>query len=297
MQSLLQINEENFDFATTLVKDNIEGLLDGQGYVRIVDFSPRICPKGYTPEFLIAKAARTSYGKDLEGTEKDRALIEYLFYNKHTSPIEMCNVTLCLKLPLFVCTQILRHRTGKFNQYSQRYSEVDETLGFYDPTKWEKGIRLQCKVNKQSSTSEEVKQKDHISKKLQLAYSYQGKITEIYHSLIKEDSLAKEISRCLLPQAQYTVLYMQFDLNNLIKMLFLRNDSHAQLETQEYARAIEELCAPLFPTIFRAYQNQKNGVFLNADEAEAFKNKTPLTTGSQTRRISYTKTIKRLREE
>jgi thymidylate synthase (FAD) len=297
MQGVLQINEENFDFGTTLVKDTVSGLLDGQGYVTLMDFSPRIIRKGYTPEALIVKAARTSFAQGLKNPVEDNLLLEYLFYNQHTSPIEMCNVTLTLKLPLFVCTHFLRHRTGKFNQFSQRYSKVEEDMGFYDPTKWSKGIRFQCQSNKQSSNLEENKKDNTIREKLQLAYEYQDKIREIYHSLIKEDSLAKEISRCLLPQSQYTILVMHFDLNNLIKMLSLRDDAGAQLETQEYARAIEELCTPLFPTIFAAYRNRKNGVFLMGDEVEAFKNATPLLTGSKRRQLAYTQKEKRLRRE
>ena len=107
----------------------IDELLDGKGFVKLVKVSPETHTVGYTPEYLAAKAARLSYGSDNKSAAADKSLIEYLVRHKHTSPLEMCSVTFCMKMPVAICRQLLRHRTGKFNEFSQRYTEVPEEDG------------------------------------------------------------------------------------------------------------------------------------------------------------------------
>jgi thymidylate synthase (FAD) len=303
MNSLQLIGEDTYDFATTLTQDHLEGLLDGGGYVRLVDFSPRIIRKGYTPEAGMIQAARTSYGMGLKDPITDKKLVEYLFYNDHSSPIEFCDVTLSLKIPQVIGVHILRHRTGKFNVFSGRYSLVDEDMGFYNPLLYSEGIRFQDSLNKQGSSpqssdmeklEEKSKQKE-IEDLMEEANALQRRTVEIYTKLVKEHKVAKEIARFWLPQSQYQTMYIKFDVSNLIKMLYLRTDSHAQRETQVYANAIEELCAPLFPTIFAAYRNRKMGMRLSLDEIEAFCAGRQIEDKSKSRREEFQRKSKRLR--
>jgi len=83
-----------------------KGLLDGRGFVRVIKVSPETHPQGFTPEYLVAKAARLSYGSDNKSASADKSLIEYLIRHKHTSPLEMCSITFCLKLPIAMCRQL-----------------------------------------------------------------------------------------------------------------------------------------------------------------------------------------------
>ncbi|CAH6418866.1 Thymidylate synthase complementing protein [uncultured virus] len=281
--------------AFTLVKDKTRTLLDGKGSVTLVDLHPRICPEGWTPEFRIVQAARVSYGKGLTTPEKDAGLTRYLMANRHTSPVEMCGVTLRLELPGPIAVHFLRHRTGKFNQFSQRYSEVKEATHFYDPTVTENGIRGQSKTNKQASalgvlTEEETQRIAELMKQA-------NELNKQQHALYKQmvdAGCAKEIARFYLPNGEYTTLYMQFDLNNLIKLLELRADKHAQWETQQYALAIIDLCKPLFPTVFRVYEERVSGLFLSGPELEAFRNGAELTSKSETEQVAYKKKRSRL---
>lgn len=80
-------------------KTFIGNLLDGRGSVQLVDVSPRMCPKGYGPEYLMVRAARTSFGLGLKDPVTDAKLLRYLLVNYHTSPIEMGSVTFRLVLP------------------------------------------------------------------------------------------------------------------------------------------------------------------------------------------------------
>lgn len=223
------------------------GLLDGQGFVKIIKVSPETHPKGYTPEYLVAKAARASYGSSNKSAKADRGLIEFLIRNQHTSPLEMCSITFCLKLPIAICRQLLRHRTGKFNEFSQRYSEVTEDVNRLRLDKWPEGLRGKSKINHQASEFNlETNQKTNIEEKLKRVEELQDKVFTIYQELL-EEGLAKEVARFVLPVSTYTTIFVQFDLNNLMKFFKLRCAEDAQYEIQVYANAMRELTEQFFP--------------------------------------------------
>src|SRR5205807_6245160 len=79
----------------------------------------------------IVQAARVSYGKGTKSAREDAALIRYLLRHRHTTPFEMCEIKLHVKLPIFVARQWIRHRTANVNEYSARYSMLDNE--FYLP--------------------------------------------------------------------------------------------------------------------------------------------------------------------
>ena len=93
------------------------------GFVRVVDYMG--------DDAAIVQAARVSYGKGTTHTRGDAGLINYLMRNMHTSPFEMCDIKLHVKLPIFVARQWIRHRTASVNEYSARYSVLDSE--FYTP--------------------------------------------------------------------------------------------------------------------------------------------------------------------
>ncbi len=223
------------------------GLLDGQGFVKIIKVSPETHPVGYTPEYLVAKAARASYGSDNKSAKADRGLVEFLIRNQHTSPLEMCSVTFCLKLPIAICRQLLRHRTGKFNEFSQRYSEVTEEVNRLRLDNWPEGLRGKSAVNHQASEFNlAATQKTRIEEKLKRVEELQDEVFDIYQGLV-EDGLAKEVARFVLPVSTYTTIFVQFDLNNLMKFFRLRCAEDAQYEIQVYAKAMRELVQQFFP--------------------------------------------------
>lgn len=252
-------------------KTLITGLLDGKGSVELVDVSPRLCPVGYGPEYMMVRAARTSFDLGLKDPATDARLLRYLLVNYHTSPIEMGSVTFRLVLPKDIAVHFLRHRTGKFNQFSQRYAEVTEPENFYDPSKYEHGIRTGIKFNKQSSKDiEDVEKKKTIVEKIEKANELTRQIHTLYSEMI-ELGLAKEIARFYLPSGEYTTMFMQMDMNNLMKMLTLRASDEAQHETVVYSRAMLELIEPLFPVCVGVLKERMNGFGLMESEIEVIR--------------------------
>lgn len=252
-------------------KTFIDGLLDGKGSIQLVDVSPRLVPEGYTSEYMSIRAARVSFGLGLKDPMTDSKLLRYLITNYHTSPLEMCNATFRVVCPLAVCVHFLRHRTGHFNQFSMRYAEVPEEENFYDPLKYEHGIREGSKLNKQSSVDiKDEKKFEELKETLEKANTLTREIRSVYHKLV-DQGLGKEIARFYLPNSEYTTIYMQFDLNNLMKMLMLRADSHTQHETQIYAQAMMDLVEPIFPISIGVLKERMNGFGLLPFEVEVLK--------------------------
>jgi thymidylate synthase (FAD) len=211
----------------------------------------------------IVSAARVSYGNGTKSVREDRGLIRYLVRHKHTSPLEMCEVKLHLKLPIFVMRQLVRHRTSSLNEYSGRYSVLTDEM--YVPNV--ANILPQSKMNKQGRDGT-LSESDAKNAQLiiQNATSHSH---EVYKALLNEadgnsmgfsadfpeEGVARELARIVMPVAGYTELYWKQNLHNLFHMLKLREDSHAQWEIQEFARAIYALIKPLFPAACEAYED------------------------------------------
>lgn len=242
-----------------LVKEN---LLDGQGFVRVITVSPETYPEGRTPEYLIAKAARASYGSDNKSANADKRLIEFLVRHQHTSPLEMCSITFCMKLPIAICRQLLRHRTGKFNEFSQRYSEVTEEVNRFRLKGYDACMRGQSSANQQASdfnlSIEQIEKIDNTTKKIE---RLQDEIFLLYRELL-ETGQARELARFHLPLSTYTTIYVQFDLNNLMKFLKLRCAPDAQYEIRVYAEAMKELASQFFPICLNIHSQYESGILV-----------------------------------
>ena len=95
------------------------------GFVRVVDYMG--------DDAAVVQAARVSYGKGTKKLRQDRGLIRYLMRHRHTTPFEMCEIKLHVKLPIFVARQWIRHRTANVNEYSARYSVMDKEFYLPEP--------------------------------------------------------------------------------------------------------------------------------------------------------------------
>lgn len=193
-----------------------------------------------------ARCARTSFNKAGEAREeeKDRRLTRYLVTHRHTTPLEFCQLRFYMKLPLFVAAQLVRHRTASINQVSYRYVEAKPE--FYRPA----NARMERRAEnvKQGSGGGVVDDPDKAASRMEQAFS---DAWYAYRMLLAQD-LAPEIARIVLPQATYTEWYYQMDLHNLIHLLRLRMDPHAQWETRQYAQAMHDLAKEVFPTAIEA---------------------------------------------
>lgn len=206
------------------------------GYVRYVDHMGS--------DLRVVESARVSYRSASKGEEADRKLLEYLWKNKHTSPFEMCKLTINVRMPIFVMRQYVRHRMQNLNEVSARYSVLPDE--FYIPLEW----RKQDFTNKQSSSAWDDKTwsvilSDSLSRHCKDAY-------RLYENMLRKGA-AREMARIVLPVNIYTECYSTWDLKNLLHFVALREDSHAQSEIQEYGRAIKEILTDLFPWTMAAY--------------------------------------------
>lgn len=261
------------------------GLLDGKGFVKVITVGPENHPEGRYPEYLIAKAARASYGDDNKSAKADKALIEFLVRNKHTSPLEMCSITFMMKLPIAICRQLLRHRTGKFNEFSQRYSQVDEDVGRFRLENYQFSMRGKSSINHQASefnlNQEQISDIETLTQKMALL---QDQVFQCYQDLL-EAGQARELARFHLPLSTYTTIYVQFDLNNLLKFLNLRCAPDAQYEIRVYADAMRELAEQFFPISIGIYQQYQGALMLGEFEKRMIKEgKIPEEVTSRTHR-------------
>lgn len=201
----------------------------------------------------IARSARVSYGKGTKTVRQDRGLIRYLVKHKHTSPIEMAEIKFHIKLPIFVMRQLVRHRTASLNEISARYSELPNE--FYIPEI--RNLKPQSEENNQGragefSTEEAIAYRDMIAKSCEDSYA-------VYEKLIapRENGLgvAREIARGVLPVNIYTEVYWKQDLKNLLHLIRLRIDPHAQWEIQQFAQAMYDLIQPLYPDVIEAFED------------------------------------------
>src|SRR3990167_6277392 len=107
------------------------------GFVRVVDYRGDAA--------AVVQAARVSYGRGTKKVSEDRGLINYLIRHRHTTPFEMCEIKYHVKLPIFVARQWIRHRTANVNEYSARYSILDNE--YYIPRP--EHLAAQSAVNRQ----------------------------------------------------------------------------------------------------------------------------------------------------
>ena len=256
------------------------------GFVRVVDKMGN--------DGAIVQAARVSYGAGTKTAQDDRGLIRYLMRHWHTTPFEMCEIKLHVKLPIFVARQWIRHRTANVNEYSGRYSVMPDE--FYIPEADD--ILPQSKANKQGRDGElpedvRLSMRDTFKRSGESAF-------ETYHELRtgwpwfdeegqqyvipggmgsdipgrlqhdQEYGMARELARINLPLSAYTEFYWKIDLHNLFHFLRLRADAHAQKEIRVYADAICEFVKGWCPDAYEAFVDYRlQAVTLSRMEIEA----------------------------
>lgn len=226
-------------------------LLD-HGFIRVIDYMG--------DDNAIVQAARVSYGKGTKKVSEDQGLIRYLLRHKHTTPFEMCEIKLHVKMPFFVARQWLRHRTANVNEYSARYSILSRE--FYIPELHH--IAKQSKSNRQGRdeafSPEEAQHIMHVLRQdAEHAYDhYQALLNENDQGEpIREnqDGLSRELARMNLTLNYYTEMYWKIDLHNLMHFIRLRADDHAQYEIRVYAQALLEILKKWVPTTYQAFMD------------------------------------------
>ncbi|MDH3215498.1 MAG: FAD-dependent thymidylate synthase [Candidatus Krumholzibacteria bacterium] len=209
------------------------------GFVRVVDYMGS--------DESIVQAARVSYGKGTKKISEDRGLIRYLMRHRHTTPFEMCEIKLHVRVPMDCWRQWIRHRTANVNEYSTRYSVAIDAAQKTTPDKW----RQQSSSSKQGSQGfvdpRQGKSLSHEEVELQ---EY---VRQVYQRRLQA-GVAREQARKDLPLSTYTEAYWKIDLHNLFHFLSLRIDDHAQVEIRDYAQTIGcEVVAKWCPIAWQAF--------------------------------------------
>jgi thymidylate synthase (FAD) len=215
------------------------------GFVRVVDYMG--------DDSAVVQAARTSYGRGTKRRHEDRGLIRYLMRHAHTTPLEMCELKLHVRVPMDVWRQWIRHRTASVNEYSTRYSEAIDAAQKTAPGGW----RLQSASNRQGSSG---LLPPDVGKRLSdEEAALQRRARDVYEARLAA-GVAREQARKELPLSTYTEAYWKIDLQNLLHFLELRMDEHAQLEIREYANVIgEQIVAKWVPMTWEAFLDYRRG--------------------------------------
>ena len=182
--------------------------------------------------------------------------------NWHTTPFEMCELKLHIKLPIFVARQWIRHRTASVNEYSARYSVLDRE--FYVPER--SRLQAQSAVNGQGSGT--VLDEDEAQRVHQLLCADASQAYTHYEEMLNEDSdgtvrdpnrqgLARELARMNLSLNFYTQWYWKIDLFNLMHFVWLRADDHAQHEIREYANVLLDVIRRWVPLTHAAFMDYR----------------------------------------
>lgn len=223
------------------------------GFIRVVDYMGS--------DESIVQAARVSYGKGTKKISQDRGLIRYLLRNAHTTPFEMCELKLHVRVPMDCWRQWIRHRTANVNEYSTRYSVAIDAMRATKPGEW----RLQSELNKQGSGTvlDETTGAELSNEEL----AFHQRCKQLYQDRL-EKGIAREQARKDLPLATYTEAYWKIDLHNLLHFLHLRMDTHAQYEIRQYAATIgNEVVARWVPLTWEAFNDYRvSGMKLSALE-------------------------------
>lgn len=187
-----------------------------------------------SPEEYMIYCARVSSTDNRANHETAPKLLKYLIDHKHWSPFEMIAIGFEIETSRAIAQQILRHRSFSFQEFSQRYAEVNE----FEPVE----LRLQAATNRQSSTTILPFEHD--------AYEGVREHIEACHDLYQqllEDGVAKECARMVLPLATQTTIVMHGTLRSWIHFLEQRCSEHAQKEIRLIANAIKAQLTTVVP--------------------------------------------------
>lgn len=201
--------------------------------VRFISITPD-CEK------TIVYCARVS-SNNQENPELSR-LINYCIKNGHWSIFEMGNLIVEIEAPRYITTQILRHRSFSFQEFSQRYASIKTSDYYMTPI-----FRTKKETNRQSSAETHTDNDKYLEKTKEIF-----KMTfDLYNEMI-ENGVACETARSILPLSTLSKIYMNGTIRSWIHYLQIRCDEHTQLEHRLIANQIKEIFKEHLPIISQA---------------------------------------------
>jgi len=198
----------------------------------------------------IVEIARVSSSRKNK-KDKPEGLLRYLVQHKHWSPFEHGHATFEIETSKAIGIQLIRHRSFAFQEFSQRYQDVNHLGDIFEPIE----LRSQCEDNRQSSVEiiNPNIQMESISPASETIEAFLGKAHSLYNKLL-EAGVARETARMVLPLATTTKIHMTGSIRSWIHFLELRDDEHAQKEIQLIAKEIKKQLKKELPVISEALE-------------------------------------------
>lgn len=202
--------------------------------------APELVEKGVeTPLELIAYCARVSNPRNQLNSNTAARLISSLIARKEWSPLEMVDVTFGVTTARDISRQQLRHRSYSFQEFSQRYADVDDNRHCL------REARLEHPTDRQSSLPCD----DPAVVDRWLLYQLEVlEVARKAYNWAREQKIAKESARVVLPEGlTLTDLYIKGSVRSWVHYLDLRGGNGTQLEHQQIAHGIAKAIADVFP--------------------------------------------------
>ena len=200
-------------------------------------------------EHIVEVARVSSSRKDKKA--KPEGLLSYLVRHKHWSPFEHGHATFEIETSKAIGIQLIRHRSFSFQEFSQRYQDVNKFGEIFEPIE----LRAQCEDNRQSSTEviDPIVEMSPFSstRASHLIQDHFKNSHRLYNELLNI-GVAREQARMVLPLATTTKIHMTGSIRSWIHFLELRDDEHAQKEIQLVAKEIKKYFIQEFPIISTA---------------------------------------------
>ena len=219
-------------------------------HVKLVSLTQPLVEGLSSPEDLIVYCARVSNPKNQLNTATGSKLLKYCIDHGHWSIFEQVDMTVEIQTNIPISAQILRHKSASFQQFSARYSKVQE----FEPIE----LRRQAENNRQSSTDIfDPIVPNHVignesQSKLSALIDQHFEYSKYLYELCIEHNVAKECARFLLPQAAQTTMYMKNNIRNWIHYIELRTKEDTQKEHRLIAEQIKQIFIEQFPIISEA---------------------------------------------
>jgi len=195
-------------------------------------------------EKQIVYMARVSNPSNQSNLETAPRLIKYLIKHKHWSPFEMASMQVEIETTRAIAAQVLRHRSFSFQEFSQRYSSVDQLGDLGIPH-----LRTQDLKNKQASHDDlDEATRELFDLQIERLY-YQAQ--DLYNHML-EKGIAKECARSVLPLGTPTRMYMSGSIRSWIHFLQIRCGIETQLEHRLIANAVKDIFEEQLPNVYEA---------------------------------------------
>ncbi len=195
-------------------------------------------------EEQIVYMARVSNPKNQANMDTAPRLIRYLIKHKHWSPFEMASMQVEISTTRAIAAQVLRHRSFSFQEFSQRYSDVNELSNIGLPH-----LRSQDLKNKQASHDDlDPEMVELMNKQIQQLYA---STFDFYEHLLHK-GVAKECARSILPLGTPTKIYMAGTLRSFIHYVQIRAAEETQLEHRLIAEDIKDIIEVNLPNVYEA---------------------------------------------